>query len=60
MPTTRSASLLGRAVTISGLGAYVPGKVVTNDDLSAMLDTSDAWIAQRTGKIGRASCRERV
>jgi len=31
------------------LGAYVPGKVVTNDDLSAMLDTSDAWIAQRTG-----------
>lgn len=49
MPLTRSASLLGRAVTISGLGAYAPGKVVTNDDLSAVLDTSDAWITQRTG-----------
>jgi 3-oxoacyl-[acyl-carrier-protein] synthase-3 len=36
-------------VTVSGLGAFVPEKVVTNDDLAAMLDTSDAWITQRTG-----------
>ena len=41
--------LLGRPVTIIGLGAHVPGKVVTNDDLAASLDTSDEWIRQRTG-----------
>jgi 3-oxoacyl-[acyl-carrier-protein] synthase-3 len=41
--------LLGRPVTIIGLGTYVPGKVVTNDDLAAGLDTSDEWIRQRTG-----------
>ncbi len=43
------ASLLGRPVTISGLGAHVPAKVVTNDELAAILDTSDQWIQQRTG-----------
>lgn len=36
-------------MTISGLGAYVPEKVVTNDDLARILDTSDEWITQRTG-----------
>lgn len=30
-------------------GISVPDKVVTNDDLSARLDTSDAWISERTG-----------
>ena len=34
---------------ITGWGSAVPDKVVTNDDLSARLDTSDAWIAERTG-----------
>lgn len=34
---------------ISGLGKYVPDNVVTNDDLSKMMDTSDAWIQERTG-----------
>lgn len=34
---------------ITGWGAAVPDKVVTNDDLSARLDTSDAWITERTG-----------
>ncbi len=34
---------------ITGWGAAVPEKVVTNDDLSARLDTSDAWITERTG-----------
>jgi 3-oxoacyl-[acyl-carrier-protein] synthase-3 len=43
------APLLGRPVTISGLGAHVPAKVVTNDDLAKTLDTSDEWITQRTG-----------
>ncbi len=34
---------------ISGLGYYVPENVVTNDDLSKMMDTNDAWIEERTG-----------
>ncbi|MBI5508499.1 MAG: ketoacyl-ACP synthase III [Deltaproteobacteria bacterium] len=32
-----------------GTGHYVPEKVVTNDDLAKMFDTSDEWIQQRTG-----------
>lgn len=34
---------------ISGLGYYVPEHVVTNEDLTKMMDTSDAWIQERTG-----------
>ncbi len=34
---------------ITGWGAYVPPKVVTNDDLSKIMDTSDAWIHKMTG-----------
>jgi 3-oxoacyl-[acyl-carrier-protein] synthase-3 len=35
--------------TILGVGHYVPSKVVTNDDLSKLMSTSDEWIVQRTG-----------
>ena len=38
---------------IVGCGAYLPERVVTNDELAARLDTSDAWIRQRTGKAQR-------
>ena len=34
---------------ITGLGFYVPDNVVTNDDLTKMMDTSDEWIQERTG-----------
>ncbi|HSR59794.1 MAG TPA: beta-ketoacyl-ACP synthase III, partial [Robiginitalea sp.] len=34
---------------ITGLGFYVPERVVTNDELSQVMDTSDAWIRERTG-----------
>ena len=34
---------------IIGCGAYLPERVVTNDELAARLDTSDEWIRQRTG-----------
>ncbi|MBQ9091216.1 MAG: ketoacyl-ACP synthase III [Anaerotignum sp.] len=34
---------------VLGTGSYAPPKVVTNDDLSQFLDTSDAWIQQRVG-----------
>ena len=32
-----------------GTGFYVPPRVVTNDELSTLFDTSDEWIQQRTG-----------
>lgn len=34
---------------IKGIGHYVPERIVTNDDLSKLMDTSDAWITERTG-----------
>ena len=34
---------------IKGLGFYVPDNIVTNDDLTQYMDTSDAWIQDRTG-----------
>ncbi|MET0548982.1 MAG: beta-ketoacyl-ACP synthase III [Xanthomonas sp.] len=34
---------------IAGTGSYLPEKVLTNDDLAQMVDTSDEWIRSRTG-----------
>jgi 3-oxoacyl-[acyl-carrier-protein] synthase-3 len=34
---------------ITGLGFYVPDNVVTNDDLSKIIETNDEWIQERTG-----------
>ena len=31
-------------VHITGTGSYLPGRVVTNDELAAKLDTTDEWI----------------
>ncbi|HEY3461999.1 MAG TPA: beta-ketoacyl-ACP synthase III [Gaiellaceae bacterium] len=36
-------------VTITGLGAYAPERVITNHELAQMVDTSDVWIVERTG-----------
>ncbi|MFQ5427007.1 MAG: 3-oxoacyl-ACP synthase, partial [Gaiellales bacterium] len=36
-------------VGITGVGAAVPERVVTNDDLADLVETNDAWIAERTG-----------
>ena len=41
MSSTRSVIL--------GCGSYLPRRVLTNDELSRMVDTSDDWIVQRTG-----------
>jgi 3-oxoacyl-[acyl-carrier-protein] synthase-3 len=38
-----------RRSIVLGSGAYLPEKVVSNDDLSRTIDTSDEWIRQRTG-----------
>ena len=34
---------------VRGVGAYLPARVVSNDELSRRVDTSDAWIRERTG-----------
>jgi 3-oxoacyl-[acyl-carrier-protein] synthase-3 len=34
---------------VLGSGAYLPAKILTNDDIAKMVDTSDEWIQQRTG-----------
>ncbi len=38
-----------RPVAVAGTGKYVPEKVLTNEDLQKMVDTSDEWITERTG-----------
>ena len=44
-----SATQNGTRVSITGLGCHVPERVLTNDELSKMVDTNDAWIMERTG-----------
>jgi 3-oxoacyl-[acyl-carrier-protein] synthase III len=39
----------GQKISITGLGCHVPEKIVTNDELAAMVDTNDQWIRERTG-----------
>lgn len=41
-----------RRSIMRAVGAYLPERIVTNDELAQTLDTSDAWIRERTG-IGR-------
>jgi 3-oxoacyl-[acyl-carrier-protein] synthase-3 len=40
---------MGLRAKITGTGMYVPDRVVTNDDLAQLMDTSDEWIRQRSG-----------
>lgn len=44
-------------VEIAGTGAYLPERILTNDDLSRMVDTSDEWIRTRTGMRERRIAR---
>jgi 3-oxoacyl-[acyl-carrier-protein] synthase III len=37
------------AIGIESTGSYLPGQVITNQDLAGIVDTSDAWIVSRTG-----------
>ncbi len=45
--------ILGRPVTILGTGYYLPQRIVTNEELSESLETSDEWIRERTGILER-------
>jgi 3-oxoacyl-[acyl-carrier-protein] synthase-3 len=39
----------GAPVSITGLGTYAPERVLTNDELAELVDTTDEWIVERTG-----------
>jgi 3-oxoacyl-[acyl-carrier-protein] synthase III len=41
--------LIEYASVVRGVGGYLPKKVLTNNDLAAMVDTTDEWITERTG-----------
>ncbi|MBQ1080555.1 3-oxoacyl-ACP synthase III family protein [Nocardiopsis sp. B62] len=50
VPSTSGSTLSNRfPVGILGVGSYVPDNVVTNEELTRHLDTSDEWIVARTG-----------
>lgn len=51
MPAPRS--LPGALCSISGVGYYLPERILTNEDLAQTVDTSDEWIMERTGISGR-------
>ena len=52
-PDVRGGTMIGRAagpkISITGLGCYAPERVLDNDELSRIVDTSDEWITERTG-----------
>jgi 3-oxoacyl-[acyl-carrier-protein] synthase-3 len=49
----------GRTCSITGVGSYVPEKILTNADLEKLVDTTDEWITTRTGiKERRISAKE--
>ena len=50
------SSVLRSAIT--GVGGYLPEKIVTNDDLAKYVDTNDAWIVERTGIHSRRQAVE--
>ena len=49
----------GRTCSITGVGSYLPAKILTNAHLEKMVDTSDEWIVTRTGiKSRRLAARD--
>ena len=47
-----------RRAVLTGTGAYLPEKILSNADLAKLVDTNDAWIVERTG-IRRRRVAER-
>ena len=48
-----------KGLHIIATGHYAPERIVTNDDLSKMVDTTDEWITTRTGMKKRHFCGEK-
>ena len=49
---------MNAALRLIATGGALPGRTVTNEDLSRMVDTSDEWITTRTGIRARHWCGE--
>lgn len=49
MTESKRKDKMKEGLHIVGMGHYVPEHVVTNDDLSKIVDTNDEWISSRTG-----------
>ena len=47
---------MSKRAVVTGIAHAVPSKILTNDDLAKMVDTSDEWIASRTGIRERRIC----
>ena len=47
MTDTQQKALYG--MELVGIGAYAPERIITNDELTNLVDTSDEWITTRTG-----------
>ena len=45
----KSDGIMRTRSILAGVGAYLPERLVTNDELASRVDTSDAWINERTG-----------
>ncbi len=58
MKSAHKTSRLPRRVVITGTGAYVPDRVLTNADLERMVDTTDEWIVTRSGIRERRIARD--
>ena len=54
----RNGTLKGKGIRIVATGRALPKKVITNDDLSKIVDTSDEWIVSRTGIKSRFQCED--
>jgi 3-oxoacyl-[acyl-carrier-protein] synthase-3 len=48
----------GAPISITGLGCHVPERILTNDELSTLVDTNDEWIRERTGIRERRIARD--
>ncbi|NLC03504.1 MAG: ketoacyl-ACP synthase III [Tissierellia bacterium] len=48
------------SVGITGIGKYMPEDILTNDDLSKMVETSNEWIVERTGIEERRIAKEHI
>ena len=46
---TKRTTASSKRIGMTGLGMYVPPRVLTNHDLERMVDTNDEWIRTRTG-----------
>lgn len=48
-PFSKPDNLFDYGISLAGIGAHLPERCITNDDIATLVDTSDEWIQSRTG-----------